>query len=366
MVRRFNLVTKLGAFSTGGKKSHVFFPYLTNPQLAAQVKGPTPFGVQDKLLLQLYTSCNLKGWLQALKYDTGLITDKRPFFDNLAGKPPQTLNILMMLSLCMLIAAVFLPPAVAFVHARWTARAIYGSRPKKKPNAAGTVDALFGLRHNWRFIMIFALLGAGFMLTEMVLLQKFILFLGQPVISLSILLLSLFIGMGAGGVSVKYLTRTKGHARIIVLIVLLVAVMWAYSWLLPGVFAKFLGSALWLRMLLSVGLIVPLGVLMGMPCPYALSVLRTTSRQAVIPWMWGVNGVSSVCGSLLAVAIGILVGFDWALAAGTAMYLAIIPCLDADEASRPLTLTKGAVAANLSDQRAAGSLSSNSKALPGV
>ena len=47
-------------------------------------------------------------------------------------------------------------------------------------------------------LFIFILIGIGFMILEISLFQKFILYLGSPAIALSILLGSLLVGMGTG------------------------------------------------------------------------------------------------------------------------------------------------------------------------
>jgi hypothetical protein len=42
----------------------------------------------------------------------------------------------------------------------------------------------------------------------------------------------------------------------------------------------------------------------------------------LIPWAWGVNGAASVLGSVGAVALAMVAGFDHALLVGAGLYLA--------------------------------------------
>jgi hypothetical protein len=63
----------------------------------------------------------------------------------------------------------------------------------------------------------------------------------------------------------------------------------------------------------------PPGVLMGMFFP---SGLRSVGGQAsgFIPWAWGVNGCMSVYGSVMAILVAMVYGFNVALAVGAAVY----------------------------------------------
>jgi ABC-type Mn2+/Zn2+ transport system permease subunit len=64
----------------------------------------------------------------------------------------------------------------------------------------------------------------------------------------------------------------------------------------------------------------PLATLMGMPMPLAIR-LVSHSAPELIPWAWGVNGATSVLGSVLALVVAIASGFNQALIAGAALYL---------------------------------------------
>ncbi len=67
-------------------------------------------------------------------------------------------------------------------------------------------------------------------------------------------------------------------------------------------------------------IIFPLGFLMGVPFPTGLRVLNDFFPQG-IAWMWAINAVMSVVGSILAVILAILLGFTWALLAGALAYI---------------------------------------------
>ena len=65
------------------------------------------------------------------------------------------------------------------------------------------------------------------------------------------------------------------------------------------------------------------GVLMGMAFPLGMRLARTTAA-ALTPWLWGVNGATSVCASVLAVAIALSTTISMAFWAGWLCYAAAL------------------------------------------
>jgi hypothetical protein len=53
--------------------------------------------------------------------------------------------------------------------------------------------------------------------------------------------------------------------------------------------------------------------------PSGIRILSTRAPE-IIPWAWGVNGAASVMGSVGALAIALLTGFNQALLVGAFMY----------------------------------------------
>jgi hypothetical protein len=69
----------------------------------------------------------------------------------------------------------------------------------------------------------------------------------------------------------------------------------------------------------TVTLLVPLGFLMGMPFPQAMR-WAGEHRPGVVPWLWGINGVTSVLGSALSTALAIHTGFRIVLLVAAGLY----------------------------------------------
>lgn len=178
-----------------------------------------------------------------------------------------------------------------------------------------------GLRvpNRWRLLLYFAALGFGFITIEMALLSHFTLFLGQPVYTYAVILASLLVFTGIG----SYLTgnvvaQPQRALQKIVPIVLLVVLLTAL--ITPWLFSAALGLPLWMRVLLAVIVLAPLGILLGMPFPLGLR-LVSEEAAALVPWAWGVNGFFTVIGTVSALMIGMTFGFKVALLVGALCYL---------------------------------------------
>jgi hypothetical protein len=74
-----------------------------------------------------------------------------------------------------------------------------------------------------------------------------------------------------------------------------------------------------IRLVVAVLLLSVLGFMMGIPFPTGV---RWVGRRqsSVVPWLWGINGVTSVLGSALATAFSIHFGFRLTLVIATAAY----------------------------------------------
>jgi len=57
-----------------------------------------------------------------------------------------------------------------------------------------------------------------------------------------------------------------------------------------------------LRIAVAIGIVFPIGLCMGMAFPLGMKV-AAKAKPALTPWLWGVNGATSVCASVLALAI---------------------------------------------------------------
>lgn len=147
----------------------------------------------------------------------------------------------------------------------------------------------------------------------------FILFLGYPTYSLSVILFSLLTFSGIG----SYLSgRLPLSPRKVILVAvgLLSIVALGYIFILPLVFNHFLAASRQVRIVVSLIFLFPLGLLLGMFFPTGIRIIAAENRR-FIPWAWGVNGFASVIGTVLAIILAMSYGFNVITVLAVAIYL---------------------------------------------
>jgi hypothetical protein len=168
--------------------------------------------------------------------------------------------------------------------------------------------------------MYFGALGAGFMLLEVALLQRFVLLLGHPVYSLTVTLFSLLLGTGLGSFLSRRVPagRVKAVAMRMLGAVAAVAVLAAL--LLPRMIDLAIAWPLPLRVLVAATLLVPIGIVLGIPLPAGMR-LVAAHRPEIVPWGWGMNGAFSVVGATVAVFVAMNWGFSVTLSIAGLVYV---------------------------------------------
>jgi hypothetical protein len=190
-----------------------------------------------------------------------------------------------------------------------------GSLTTKAPRHEESNDRIAGRRPTLlRTLAYFGLLGLGYLLVEVPLVQRFILFLGHPAYALTTVLFALLLFSGVG-------SALSARLPLRVVLVLLVLLILAYPLLLPPLFAAALGLPLVGRIVVAVVVLAPAGLLMGVPFPAGLRRLEAAVPRR-IPWAWGVNGAASVVASVLAALLALSFGFNWVLFSGALCYAA--------------------------------------------
>lgn len=254
---------------------------------------------------------SLNEWASSMSFDASPNMDDSPFFYNYPERGlPTSLSSLFYGALAL---------TIAFVIVAWLSLKSFVKHMRK--TAGKQAKAMLWKVNPFSFILYFLLLGVGFMLIEVPLVQKFILFLGQPTLAFSALLLFLLVG---GGLGSFFSDRFKGDlaCRVVLVSLSIVVLAMIYTAALPYVFDRLLGQDIIIRLLITAVLLFPLGFLMGIPFPTGLRLFRQFFERDV-GWMWGINGVASVLGSVLAVVIAILSGFTAALVLGAAIYFCV-------------------------------------------
>jgi hypothetical protein len=157
--------------------------------------------------------------------------------------------------------------------------------------------------------LYFFAIGAAFMAVEIVLVQRYTLFIGASMYSVATVLLTLLIAAGIGSRCSLRVGNVWAFAGIVGW--LLVEVF-----LLRGVTGRLAGLGLPARVLATVALVFPLGFFMGMPFPKG--VVRVGD---LVDWGFGVNGAASVLGATGVLFVAFDYGFTAAMLCAAAVYL---------------------------------------------
>jgi hypothetical protein len=175
------------------------------------------------------------------------------------------------------------------------------------------------------WLAYFFFIGTGFMLVEITLLQQFVLLLSHPIYTLAVSLTTLLLSSAIGSYLVtrlplKWSERNGGLILFMTAVILLFYLGIYYWWI-----ELFVGRHLLLRILATVLVIMPIGLLLGMPMPLAIRRISQT-ETGIIPWGWALNGGASVFGSGLAMGLSLHFGYRVTLLTGVFIYI-IAACL---------------------------------------
>ncbi len=268
----------------------------------------TPFG-------QALLSTNLDQWLAGYPFDVTAVSDNRPFFfytvqprdlwnfvtsmnkdsaDYKINRAVPMLFSLVGVSLLATIIILAMPPLVL------------GTR---LPREKGVLQ----------FLMYFLCIGVGYILIQVALIQKFVLFLGHPTYALTVIVFSMLVSSGLGSyLSGRYIGSDDGKLmRALTLVAVLVGML---AFTAAPITTALVGLPLAVKMLLTVLLIAPAGFCMGMPFPQGLARLEAFHKPSV-RWAWSLNAASSVLGSAGAIFFAIYLGLRETLLLGGALYI---------------------------------------------
>ncbi len=266
------------------------------------------------LFANLRKGMSLNQFIEAdASYNLSPTSDDQPYFFNLDyGLPPAIKSALIMsalLAVGLLVIALF------------TGQVAHQSED-----------------HWWWLPFIYAaLIGVGFMLVEVPLIQRFQLLLGQPILSLAAVLATLLLSGGLGSLMSQRWQTSNLLARVSIVGIIMTVIAVVYWFVLPSLVESLLVASFAVRLLATMGFTALIGFAMGIPFPSLLRMAHDGRQQVAL--LWAVNGVFSVLGSTLATVISMLAGFKWALLVGAGCYLllAVVALLWA--AKNPLSRT---------------------------
>ncbi|HVX16518.1 MAG TPA: hypothetical protein VHA73_00670 [Acidimicrobiales bacterium] len=270
-------------------------------------------------------AADLKKVEDGYAYDVAAVTDNHPYFWHFSrftdvikhfGSPldrqdPENATgervLLLLLAVSVVFAAVFLLLPFLVVRRRWR------ELPRKGRSA-----------------LYFSALGLGFMFFEISLIQRLTLFLGYPTYSLTVTLASLLTFTGVGALLSNRLTE-RPRRSFPVLYGALVALTAAYLFGLPALTSAMQDAALALRVIVTVAVLAPLGVVLGCFMPFGLRAVAgmTEHGREYVAWGWAVNGFASVVGSVLTTILAMTFGLNAVLVLAVIVYAVALAALGA-------------------------------------
>src|SRR5271166_3026305 len=264
---------------------------------------------------QLLTAPNPAAFWKNYRFDISPVGDDRPFFfytvqpgdvwnflrqssnaaDSKINRALPLLFDLLGVSLLATVVVLVLPPL------------LLGTRLPAEP----------GVR---TFLTYFICIGAGYILIQVALIQKFILFLGNPTYALSVIVFSMLISSGLGSYFSRRFTggdSAEGLTFVLAGVAALIAIL---AFVAQPLSELGVGWPLPLKIAVTVALIAPAAFLMGMPFPAGLARLQSRFPETV-RWAWALNSASSVLGSAAAIFLAIYIGLRATLLVSAALYL---------------------------------------------
>ena len=278
---------------------------------AVYLPGTThPSAFRDLLL-----SSNVNAFFDSYPFDVRPVSDDRPFFfytvqprdlwryltsasresaDYKINRALPLLFGLVAVSILATLVILALPPLVL------------GHRLPRQPGAIGA-------------LLYFLAIGAGYILIQVALIQKFVLFLGHPTYALTVIIFSMLVFSGLGSFfSRKVIARS--WRRLCLILVAIAALVAALSTVVTSVTEGGVGLPFVVKVAVSVLLIALPAFAMGMPFPTALNRLEEV-MPACVRWAWAINAASSVLGSAAAIFLAIYLGLRTTLLIGGMLYL---------------------------------------------
>jgi hypothetical protein len=168
----------------------------------------------------------------------------------------------------------------------------------------------------------FVALGLAFLFLEIAFIQRFIVFIGHPLYTVATVLSGFLVFAGLGSALSPRLQgrfRARPQRAVASAVAAIGAISLGYLVGLPTLFGLAMALPTAVKIVITLVLIAPLALCMGMPFPLGLARLAQRAPD-FIPWAWGINGCASVLSALLASLLAIHFGFGTVLILAVGLY----------------------------------------------
>jgi hypothetical protein len=183
-------------------------------------------------------------------------------------------------------------------------------------------------------VAYFGCLGAGYMMVQIPLMQRFSVYLGHPTWSIAIVLFSMILATGLGSMASDRIPRDSLPVAVLAVpLGIAGALVGAIALLGPATEAT-IAYGLAVRCAVVATFTMPVAFLLGFCFPLGMRLVEQLSDEAM-PWMWGINGALGVFASVIVVAVSIWAGIDVSLMVAAGLY-AIVSLLGRRLAAAPV------------------------------
>jgi hypothetical protein len=270
-----------------------------------------PFTERDTVYAAYLTAENPRAFEDAYPFNIYPVTDDHPFYynyfkwdrlleggattGNLSARVPMgNIILLTMLAFTLIVALIFV------VLPLWrNQRAGLAT-----PNAS-------------KMLTYFSALGLAYMFVQIVLIQRFTLFIGYPTLAITTTIFSMLAFSACGSLAGQRVFRVESRLRTMILVVSALILLYVFA--MPPIFSALLGLPDTARVVISIVMIAPLAFFMGMPFPTGIRAVGQRTPE-LVPWAWGMNGVFSVLGSTAVIIVSMFSNFTISLVAAALIY----------------------------------------------
>jgi hypothetical protein len=172
-----------------------------------------------------------------------------------------------------------------------------------------------------RVLFYFLALGLGYLFVEIVLVQRLVFFLADPVYAVAVVLAGLLLVSGFGSAWAARQIRKGISAMLLACLAAIVVAVTGtvYAVGLHPLLTALLSWPLWARMVLAFTVILPFAA-MGIPFPLLLLRQLGQTHAELLPRAWAINGCASVIAAPLATLLALGAGLPRVLLVASACY----------------------------------------------
>jgi hypothetical protein len=169
------------------------------------------------------------------------------------------------------------------------------------------------------FLLYFLAIGVGYILIEVALIQKFVLFLGHPTYALTVVIFSMLVSSGMGSFFSRKIVGDNNN-RLVAALAIGAGLVGVLAASVQPVLTAGVGLPWAEKVILTVLMIAPAGFVMGIPFPTGLRLLEQHHPPSV-RWAWSLNAAASVLGSVGALVLALYLGLVQTMLIGGGLYV---------------------------------------------